>query len=298
MGIQHIKKATQIVNTNQNRLTDSYGNPGGLIDLSKNRLPVIVIGDLHGAVDNLAKIVEHEGNDKALKNGKAILVIIGDSVHNDQTGYMKEMESSYKILELTFKIINTYKDSVIYIRGNHDTFDERISKSGIRQGAELQAYLEKNCGKEYVKATEEFFESLPYFIIGDTYVITHAGPIRNGASRNELINIADNEDYRRQLVWNRVHEFRGTPSLKEYGAEDIKKMLEKLKMPPESYFIVGHNPMWHTGNLTGIWWDVTGIKNHIILYTNIGTRAPYLYIEDGKVEKRFAVAKQREGFYV
>ena len=136
------------------------------------------------------------------------------------------------------------------------------------------------------------------FIIGEGYVITHAGPIRHGCSRQELIDIEDNPDYYRQLMWNRLHEFRGTPSLKEYDAHDIKNMLEKLHLPPDTPFIVGHNPMWQTGNQTGIWRDIIGIKNHIIIYTNLQTKAPYLLIKNGEITEKYAQPKEAERFYV
>jgi len=246
----------------------------------------------------LKKIVNHEKNFELLKQGKLRIVIVGDGVHNDQTGQMKEMDSSIEVLEEVFHLINTYKENILYIRGNHDTFDEHLAKSAIKQGLELRLKVEETWGEEFVEAIEKFFEALPMFIIGKGYVITHAGPVRHGCSRQELIDIEDNPDYYRQLMWNRLHEFRGTPSLKEYGEHDIKAMLEKLHLPTDTPFIVGHNPMWHTGNRTGIWCDIIGIKNHIIVYANLQTKAPYLLIKDGDITEMYAKPKESERFYV
>ncbi len=296
ISVSDISKVITIVENNKNRPKDRNGNPGGLLDLSSVKKEAIIIGDLHGAIDNLKVIIEK--NKKKIKSGKSFVIILGDGEHNDQTGHMREMDTSLEVMEEIFSLILTYKENILYIRGNHDTFDERLAKSGIKQGLEFKNYLLEHRGEKYVEAMEQFFDALPYFIIGSGWVITHAGPVRGGATREELINIADNEDYRFQLVWNRLHEFRGTPSLKEYGEHDIRQMLKRLNLPEETPFIVGHNPMWGTGNMTGIWRDIIGIKNHIILYCSIGSPAPYLTINDGKIQESFGIEKKEGPQYV
>ena len=296
--IKDFEEAIRITNENRYRPPNAKNKPGGLIDLSDEpSKPAIIIGDLHGSIENLDAIVEHENNREMIKNGKAFLIIVGDGMHNDQTGEMLEMDTSLAVLERVIELICEMKDEIIYIRGNHDSFDERISKNGIRQGFEFRKYLLEKKGEEYVEIVEDFFESLPYLIIGTGYVVTHAGPIRRGATRNEIINIDDNSDYKRQLMWNRVHEFRGTPNLKEYSGDDIQQMLKKLGLPEDWYFIVGHNPLWHTGNTTGIWHDVTGIKKHIIAYANRQTYGPYLYASDGEVTEKAAMENRGGSYY-
>jgi hypothetical protein len=69
----------------------------------------------------------------------------------------------------------------------------------------------------------------------------------------------------------RVH---GNPSPKEYGEKDLRLVLELLDLPQDTHFIVGHNPLWNDGNTTGVWQNVIGIKNHHILYSGSGSRAP------------------------
>lgn len=296
--VSDIDKVIAIVEQNAQRPTSSTGIPGGLLDYSADTRPVLVVGDLHGAVDNLNAIIDHNGNRDRLAAGELLVVILGDGVHNDQTGQMKEMESSLLVLEELFGLILRYGQNVIYIRGNHDTFDENIAKSAVKQGLELRNYLDAHRGPEYVAAVDRFFEALPMFIIGNGYVITHAGPVRHGCTRQELIDVKDNPDYYRQLLWNRLHEFRGTPSLKEYGEEDIRRMLKKLELPEDTPFIVGHNPMWRTGNDSGIWRDIIGIKNHIIIYSNLQTRGPYLLLENGTIGEYYAVPHTSERTYV
>ena len=293
-----VKKSTSILAKHPNRATNSYGRPGGLIDLSMDKRKIIVIGDLHGAIDNLVQILNHEKNQEEIKKGKTLAIIIGDGAHNDQTGQMREMQSSLLVIEKIIYLINTYPEGILYIRGNHDTFDERLAKSGILQGKEFRLYLEEHRSEKYIEAVEEFFNKLPMFIIGNGYAIAHAGPVRYGCTRQDLIDIEDHPDYYHQLQWNRLHEFRGNPNMKEYGDRDIREMLKKLGLPEELPFIVGHNPMWNTGNRTGIWRDIIGIKNHIILYSNLETQAPYLMISNGEIQEKFAIEGNTERPYV
>lgn len=292
VSIEEINKAISITKKNKFRPQNSNKYPGGLIDLSEEQnMPAIIIGDLHGSFENLNAILADSNNLEQIKSGKTFLIIVGDGMHNDQTGEMMEMDTSLAVFERLIQLICELQDGIFYLKGNHDSFDERVAKSGIRQGYEFKKYLMDKKGVEFVDAADEFFESLPQFIIGTGYVVTHAGPIRRGATRDELINIEDNRDYKRQLMWNRVHEIRGTPSLKEYSGDDIHQMFVKLGLPEDWYFIVGHNPLWQTGNTTGIWQDVTGIKKHIIIISNRQTNGPYLYIEDGKVTEKIAIEK-------
>jgi len=292
INTKEIEKVISIVENNPQRLKNKYGNPGGLIDLSEDKREVIVIGDLHGSIENLKAIVSHEDNLKKLKKNKLIMIIIGDGMHNDQIGQMLEMESSLFVLEEIFTLISKFKDNIIYIRGNHDTFDSRLAKSAIKQGLEFKNYLLEHRGDDYVDKVNDFFESLPVYIIGNGFVITHGGPIRHGATREEIIDIIDSPDYYHQLIWNRLHEFRGTPNMKEYGEADIRKMNKRMGLDELTPFIVGHNPMWGTGDRTGIWKDIIGIKNHYIIYTNIGTKGPYLLINNGIIESKFAITEK------
>ncbi len=288
ISIEDINDATLNIKKNKYRETNSYKRPGGLIDICNSEIPSIVIGDLHGSIKNLDAILKHNGNLEKIRSGDLFLIFVGDGMHNDQTGEMLEMDTSLEVFERLVELFCDLGDNIFYISGNHDSFDERVAKSGIRQGLEFKNFLIEKKGEEYVNSADDLFNALPKFLVGDYYAITHAGPVRRGASRKELIDIENNPDFIRQLMWNRVHEFRGNPSLKEYDGSDIKLMFEKLKLPEDSFFIVGHNPLWQAGK-TGIWQNVTGIKNHIIIISNKQTNGPYLLLSDGKVYEKFAI---------
>jgi len=297
-GVALVHHVIDLMGHSPGRLPDSEGNPGGLIVLPQGVRPII-IGDLHANREHLRLILDFETNRQDLDSGRAVCILVGDALHDDRTGHMKDMESSLGILDDVFQLFLRYPKNVYYIRGNHDSFDERLRKSGISPGLEFKNALLRTQGPDYVHAVGEFFEAMPYFIIGDGYVITHAGPPHGGVVREELINIKKYPEKLHQLLWNRVNEFHGTPSLKEYSEKEIRLVLNLLGLPEDTHFIVGHNPIWSDGNKVGIWKDVIGIKNHHILQSGYGSQAPFITF-DGKtmIVKTAAVAKPEEKYYV
>lgn len=296
-GIPLVERAIEVVEADPFRAKDSDGRPGGLVELPKKFRPIIV-GDLHANLENLNRILDSESNRADLEAGKAVCIIVGDIEHDDRTGHMKEMDSSVVILEELFRLLDHYAGRLVYLRGNHDTFDERLRKSGIAQGLELKMTLIAKRGAEYVAAVQRFYEALPVFVIGEGFVITHAGPPHGGLDRKELVNIKRYPEKYHQLMWTRVNEFRdGTPSPKEYGAKDVKLALELLGMPDGTHFIVGHNPLWGDGNTVGFWKDVVGIKNHHIIYSGSGSQAPYLTFEGGELVSKLGIPKKPEVYY-
>jgi hypothetical protein len=294
-GVALVEKATQIVQSYPGRPKDSKGRPGGLIDFPANLRPIIV-GDLHTDMNNLHNILDHETNRQDVEANKAAYIVVGDAVHSDQTGQMKDMTSSLAILEELFRLIIAYPRNFIYMRGNHDTFDERLVKSGIAQGKEFKKKVVEARSPEYAAAVERFFDELPYFIIGDGFVITHAGPPRGGCTREQLIDVRDRPDLMQQLTWNRINEFHGTPSSREYGERDVRAMLECLYLPEFTHFIVGHNII-NDGSKTGCWMNVIGVRNHHIIYSGTSSQAPYLTFQGKEIVLKLAQVKSAEVYY-
>lgn len=297
ISASEIRAITATMKRNRQRPRDRDGRAGGLIELPASAHPIIV-GDLHSCVENLKLIVADKGNAKRIRSGGGVLVLLGDLVHNDQTGHLREMESSIETLEYAFELFARFRNRLVHLRGNHDSFDERLVKSGIRQGRELYECVVRKRGPEYAAAVDEYFTSLPVCVVGEGYVIVHAGPVRGGATRDELTNIYADPDRYWQILWNRINEFGGTTTSKEYDGSDVRASLKKLGMGAGSQFIVGHNPLWNTGDRTGVWMDVLGIQGHHILYSGRGTRAPYLTVEHGQVAVNFATTETPEVLYV
>jgi hypothetical protein len=251
--------------------------PGGLIEFPKTeKREFIVIGDLHANVRNLQAILKDSDNLEKVRANKAVLLFLGDAVHSDKSGLTYAMDSSIEIMDIIIDLINECPRNVIYILGNHDSFAPELSKLGIQQGLIYREALTKARGAAYVKLMQKFFDSLPLFVMHKSFLAVHAGPPRGGITRTELVNVRDFENYLWQLTWNRVNETRSTPSMKEYGPDDLDEMRRLLGCPRTIPVVVGHNPMWKWGGEDSIWIDALGCHDHVILYATLDQKCPYL----------------------
>ena len=130
----------------------SDGGPGGSIEFpAKEKREFIIIGDLHGNHKNLRAILDHEKNLQKVEQNKAVLLFLGDAVHNDRSGFTYEMDSSIEIMDIILGLINDYPQNVIYLLGNHDSFEPELSKMGIQQGLLYRDALIYARGKQYVR---------------------------------------------------------------------------------------------------------------------------------------------------
>ncbi|MEW5817941.1 MAG: metallophosphoesterase, partial [Spirochaetota bacterium] len=209
-------------------------------------------------------------------------------------GYMTEMDSSIEILDIVLHLIVKYPGNIVYLLGNHDTFSENLSKQGIQQGVLFYNAIVRKRGLKYAELLENFFTTLPLFVKHKFFLATHAGPVRNGVSRDELINVYQYPEYVWQLTWNRINETRSNPSMKEYGPEDLDVLRKLLKCPPDIPVIVGHNPMWKWGGQDSIWINPAGSRDHVILYSNRASICPYLsFTHSFKYEIKYADLRLR-----
>lgn len=264
----------------------SDGQPGGLIEFPKTeKREFIIIGDLHANVRNLKAILKDSDNLEKVRQDKAVLLFLGDAVHNDRTGFVFAMDSSIEIMDIILGLINEFPRNVVYILGNHDSFAPELSKLGIQQGLLYREALLKARGKQYVSLMQDFFDALPLFVMHKGFLAVHAGPARGGITRNELVNVRHFENYVWQLTWNRLNETRSTPSMKEYGPDDLDDMRRMLGCPRAIPVFVGHNPMWKWGDQDSIWIDALGCHDHVILYATLDTKCPYVTVQGSMAYK-------------
>ncbi len=242
------------------RPRDSRGLPGGLLQLPAGPTP-IVVADLHAQVDNLLVVLSHNGFLEALERGDACLVIIGDAVHSERDGGLEEMDDSILMMDLIFRLKLRFPEHFFFIRGNHDSFGEEISKGGVPQGLLWKRALNKARGKDYRKAMQRFYDLLPYVVVSADFCAAHAAPPRSKISVEMLIDINRYHGLIPELISNRM--IRGNrPS--GYTKGDVRRFRKALGVPPELPFIVGHTPM---DQIDTYWLDVGGAKNHHILYS-------------------------------
>ncbi len=282
-------------------LNDNH-KPGGLLEFPEDdNREVIIVGDLHANKQNLKAILMDYQNLYKLKRNEAIMIFLGDAVHDERVGYLQDMDTSIEIMDIIIHLINDYPENVFYLLGNHDTFSSLLGKSGIKQGLAYYNAMLKARGKEYVNLMQSFYNSLPVFVIHKHFLSVHAGPVRGGIYREEIINIrsASSGHLLKQLTWNRLNETRSSPSKKEYGPENLAQQRECLGCPPDLPVIVGHNPMWKWGTDDSVWVDILDSTNHVILYSNLQSKATYISLNNSpKYEIRHANLKQQKQKYL
>jgi len=242
------------------RPKNRQGRPGGLLELPGQAIPVIV-GDLHGQVNNLLKILSENCLLDCLRSKTALLIILGDAVHSELHHELSKFESSMLIMDVIFRLKLSFPDAVFYLRGNHDSFDPDISKNGILQGVLWRESLEKQRGSSYVTELQNFYDLLPYLAICDNLIACHAGPPRGEITKDEVIDIAAHPELAKELVTTRMQR---PHFLSGYGKNDVKRLRRSLQLSPKARLIVGHTPLDPFGSF---WLHAGSIKNHHIIYS-------------------------------
>lgn len=255
-----IEEVNALMEREPHRPRDSRGMPGGLVQLAPGVTPII-IGDLHALVDNLLVILSHNGFLGALESGSACMVILGDAVHSEPDDKLEDMEDSILIMDLIFRLKLRFPENFFFLRGNHDSFAEEVSKSGVPQGQLWKAALRKARGKEYRRAMQRYYELLPYVVVSTDFLATHAAPPRSKVSREMLIDIARHPGLVPELINNRMQR-PNRPS--GYTKGDVRRFRKALELPVDAPFIVGHTPIDRKNTY---WLNVGGTENHHILYS-------------------------------
>ncbi len=236
-----------------------------------------MVGDLHANVANFHALLGHDGNREKLRRNEAVLLILGDAAHSTRAGRERAMDSSIEIMDAIVALIDEQPASVIYLRGNHDSFAAELDSRGVPQGILHRQALLAARGRRYVSLIEEFFEALPLFVTHRFFLAAHGGPARGGLTRNELINVRRFEHYSRQLSWNRLGESR-TTGPNEYGPADVEEARRLLGCPPGLPFFVGHRPAGAWGGRGSLWIDPRGCHDHVILRACEDGECPYISV--------------------
>jgi len=259
-ALQLIEAVNDVLKREVYRATDDRGLPGGLLVLPKALTPILV-ADMHAQIDNLLTVLSQNAFLDALDEGTAALVILGDAVHSEVDGQLREMDSSMLLMDLIFKLKLCFPAQVFYVRGNHDSFSEDMSKDGIPQGLLWAKELSERRGAAYLKAMGEFYRLLPYVVASRDFVACHAAAPTTRVSKEMLVNIHRHPSLILELINNRL---RRPNRPQGYGRSDVKHFRRALQLDKGTPFIVGHTPMDRQDTL---WLNVDGIANHHVLFS-------------------------------
>lgn len=242
------------------RPRSDWGLPGGLVVLPGSLTP-IVVADLHAQIDNLLTVLSQNAFLDALEDGSAALIILGDAVHCEEDGKLREMDGSMLMMDLIFRLKLRFPLQVFYIRGNHDSFTEDIAKDGVPQGLLWARELVARRGQAYRKAMDDFYRLLPFVVASTDFLACHAAAPKENVTRDMLVNIHRHPDLAVELVNNRQFQ----PSRPNgYGRGDVKRFRRTLDLQKHATFIVGHTPLDAESTM---WLNINGIRNHHVLYS-------------------------------
>ncbi len=259
-ALQLIEAVNRLLPSEVYRVADERGLPGGLLMLPQTLTPILV-ADLHAQLDNLLTVLSQNAFLDALDQGSAALVILGDAVHCEVDGQLREMESSMLMMDFIFRLKLCFPEQVFYLRGNHDSFSEEMSKDGIPQGLLWARELGERRGAAYLKAMAEFYRLLPCVVASEDFVACHAAAPTTKVDREMLVQLHRHPRLIPELINNRLQR----PNQPQgYSRRDVKRFRRFLALDPKTPFIVGHTPIDREGTL---WLNVDGIANHHVLFS-------------------------------
>ena len=275
-AIATLRQVNELLKKEPLRRMDSFGNPGGGLELPVQLTPILV-GDLHAQVDNLLKILSENAFMGSLENGTAALIILGDAVHPEEPGKLELMDSSLLMMDLIFKLKLRFPEQVFYIVGNHDSFSHDIMKQGIPQGLHWDKQVTKSRGTEYRTELELFYQQSPLAVISQDFIACHAGPTRKAISIDTLANIRQFPELVHDMTWNRLKTPRFPAG---YTRSDVSRFRKGLDAGSEIPFIVGHYPCTREGTL---WLDAGKIRQHHVVISARPDRVGLFTRIDGRM---------------
>jgi energy-coupling factor transporter ATP-binding protein EcfA2 len=259
-ALETVRAVIRQMASDSNRPRSSHGVPGTLVELPGEVAPILV-GDLHGNLDNLLKILSENRFLDDLEAGRAALVCLGDAVHREEDGKLREMTSSVVMMDLFFKLMLAFPERVYYLLGNHDSFSDEVTKEGVDQGPLWRNTLCELRGEGYADLMQSFYDLSPVVAVSTDFVACHAGPPQGAIRRADLVELRLHPKLKYQLTWTRLRR-PGRPA--GYTRRDVKVFQRSVGLAKRGTLVVSHNPR-DDGNT--LWWELGGIKRHHLVYS-------------------------------
>ncbi len=230
---QILNEASECLESEKNdyRPADSNNGPGGLIDFHKDKLPLIVIPDLHARPYFLLNILEYPifknmNVFEALSAGRLRLLSVGDILHTERNTQERwaaaaveflagiftgpalsaEMQEGLCLLAGLLKLKVAFPSYVHILKGNHENI---LNASGngdfafrkfADEGEMGMVFVQDYYGDDILYLINCVEKSLPLAFFGKKCVVSHAEPFRS-YSREELINARITEGVVEGLTW-------------------------------------------------------------------------------------------------
>jgi len=209
----------------------------GLVELEP-RGRVIVVGDLHGDLDSLTKILKESQFLKKVKQNEIYLIFLGD--------YGDRGEETPEVYWVVLKLKSIFPENVVLLRGNH----EGPPDLGVHP-FDLPYFLRARYAgawQDLFPLFPQLFSYLPHaLVVGEKYLMLHGGLPENIESIEDIAKASQTHpatDYLTQVLWSDPGKIRGSyPSPRGAGrifGEDIsQRVLKRLRL---NTLIRSHEP--------------------------------------------------------
>ena len=270
-----LERVNRLLEEESYRPAGGDGRPGGIVELPARKTP-IVVGDLHGRVDNLLSLLVQNSFLESLEKEQAALVFLGDAVHPEGPEALEDMQGSMLIMDVILRLKLRFPDGVFFLLGNHDSFSAELMKDGVAQGMLWDRWLCEQRGAAYRDAMQRFYTLCPLLLVSDGLVACHAGAPRMSYSHRMLVDVGKHPTLLYELTWNR-QKTRGQAG--GYTGADVRRLFQVLGLPDDSTFVVGHYPRSEFGS---VWLDAGGIPRHHVLVSSRPTEVAVMTRVDGE----------------
>lgn len=252
----------------------SSGVSGGYVCLSGEIIPSVIVPDLHGRgnfVLNVLKSFPGVLSDffsarctgtilDLLYAGEINLIFLGDAFHSESRGRLRwikaykefltgkilskymlsEMKENFSVMEMIMLLKNSFPRNVHFLKGNHENIKNSFSGGNYPfckftdEGEMTRVFTEKYFGSVFLDLYAEMELSLPVFISGPGFLVSHSEPARF-FPEEEIINARQFPEVVAGLTWtdNGSASVNAVPEMLSFYQRDF----------PEALYFGGHRPV-------------------------------------------------------
>jgi hypothetical protein len=245
------------------RPLDDGGISGGLIQLRED-IPTLIIPDIHGRRDFVMNFLNWNYGPgpvlEGLYKNELQVVCVGDGFHTEKRGALRwqeafqeyvlgfkrhrhmdrEMADSMGVMAMIMLLKRAFPDNFHFLKGNHENIkndnnlaDRSFGKYAY-EGAMVREWVEIFLGEQFLESWSAFEHSLPVFVIGKEFLISHAEPLKYH-NRDDIINYRDDRTIVFDFSWTgNDQSMPGT----------VKDMLNSFLPGKENtFYFGGHRPV-------------------------------------------------------
>lgn len=244
------------------------GEPGSLLDFQSEKLPVVVVPDIHARPYFLWNILNYRLEEpdctvfEALSEKKVIVVCVGDALHSERhsrtrwifaekeieagtiqgPAMTEEMTEGLAVVCALMKLKLMFPQNFHFLKGNHENIMNRTANGDYSfrkyadEGHMVMQFIKNYYGEDVLYLLHCSENSMPLIAVGTNCVISHAEP-KLGYTKNQLINARMEPSVVAGLTWT------DNGDAKEDSAAIIIKELASDGCGKDFVYLGGHRPV-------------------------------------------------------